>query len=574
MAEWTFNDEPAADLGISDLRIRTLSQAVSEATFRVAQPFDEDGPFNQGDTVIIKKDDDQWFYGRVIPIPRTGEARYETVSYVLADPWWYLERQVFQQDWALYSEGSVRAVQKSRCILGQGYDGVAVNNGAVVRAAVEWAIAAGAPLQIGTIGVAVPMLFDEVQDMTCAEIIRRVLRLSPDAVTWIDHSTTPPTFNVARRTALTAVARAATGQPVKAVNITARGDLQVPAVVLKYERTVTVDEQTYETVEIEKYPPTATGREWNALVATIELAGDRFGFVSQKIVSAEIPANLAANLAWWKARHPWFNDSKISQIQIKSVTRTSTLPRELQEGSLQDWMQKNSAEDTITALADYTLTNPDGSKTLMADEPISVRIVATNCLSGTFRRLSDYAEGEPKPVGLAKALYDAASELQFEGSYTIHEDECTRSVGMGRVLNLTGGRASWASMRALIQQVEEDIDGGNTTVIFGPAPHLGPGDLVDLLRANRRRRLAASLLVRSSGEVSDKQEAIALSGKTPQTAATRGPGVAKKLTITNGSRRIELDPALLNKSPMTVRELTICVDGAEKKIQILATEPY
>src|SRR5690606_833127 len=79
---------------------------------------------------------------------------------------------------------------------------------------------------------------------------------------------------------------------------------------------------------------------------------------------------------------------------------------------------------------------------------ISVAVVATNATTGTYTTVESSLPGEAAPVGLAQFLYDATSELHWEGSLSMIEDEVGGTApGLGQVLNLTNGHPAWATMR-------------------------------------------------------------------------------------------------------------------------------
>lgn len=66
---------------------------------------------------------------------------------------------------------------------------------------------------------------------------------------------------------------------------------------------------------------------------------------------------------------------------------------------------------------------------------------------------------------------------------------------------MSGGRASWATMRALVQRLVADIDAGRSEITYGPPKQLGPDDLVDMLRANRLKKPAERGLARATGKL-------------------------------------------------------------------------
>lgn len=102
-----------------------------------------------------------------------------------------------------------------------------------------------------------------------------------------------------------------------------------------------------------------------------------------------------------------------------------------------------------------------------------------------FAAVGGTGEREGIPFGLAIGLRAALSELHYEGSFTREGVECVPGTRPGDLLNLSGGRTEWATMRAQIQTITHDLTKGATTLDFGPAAHLGAGDWLELLRGNR-----------------------------------------------------------------------------------------
>src|SRR5262249_49983005 len=128
------------------------------------------------------------------------------------------------------------------------------------------------------------------------------------------------------------------------------------------------------------------------------------------------------------------------------------------------------------------------------------RLTGTNAQTQTYGRLTSATAAEPVPAGLAQALYDAVSVLQYDGGLELTEPECTSQGAPGMLLNLSGGRADWSTMQAQIQRVEEKLDLGLTRITVGPAKHLGHAELTTLLRANRNRRVSFRLEERTTGK--------------------------------------------------------------------------
>jgi hypothetical protein len=94
------------------------------------------------------------------------------------------------------------------------------------------------------------------------------------------------------------------------------------------------------------------------------------------------------------------------------------------------------------------------------------------------------------------------STLQYQGSYTVVGAEAGDS-SLGVVLNLIGGRPEWESMNALLQEIEDDLDNGRTTLRFGAAGHLTLQDMMEQLHANRSRTISSHIKERQTGVPGD-----------------------------------------------------------------------
>jgi len=578
-----------ADWGLSNLRRSRVSQAQDTVSFTAPGRYDADELFPFGSVITISYQAVVggvavlWFYGRVIQVPRSGSGAEENMDYVLAGPWWYLDNLVYQQGWQQWKTHPYTLIPpeiklreetvgtppdeqvydiilhfSSRVILGQDTEGAKMTSGQVIADVIAYAIASGAPIASGTIEPDVDIPFDAQNDITCAEAIRRVLRWSPDAVAWFDYSTSPyPTFHCARRAVLTALSVPFLDNPPAAVAVTPRPDLQAPAVILKFEQTNTVGDSDFMTTVTDKYPLSATSREFGALIATLELAGSDAQYVSQRIVvedlySPGLTSNLYADEGFWRAHDPSITDEDIYELSFVSGSEDPLYDQELVEGQVQDWMTGvHAVEYTVTAVALVTIHDSEGEIIKEEFRTLSCRIIATDAKTKTYTKLASLITGEAIPVGLAKALYDSLHPLQYEGAITLAEEECGLSLtalraAIGYVLNPTGGLVAWEAMRAQIQKVEENVDSGITTINFGPTEQLSPQDLVERLRANRGRGVAYDFLRRTSGESADSNTTVALSGLTPARNNTAAGGQTKLLVVKKSDKKITLDPDTLS----------------------------
>jgi len=135
---------------------------------------------------------------------------------------------------------------------------------------------------------------------------------------------------------------------------------------------------------------------------------------------------------WWVARHPQYEahdpdsaaEDKIPiasfAIDFSTIKREPTgtseadkgYAQELTAGELTDWMSFKSQRITVSCRATITLRNGQ----VIANHPITYQLVSTNAGSGSFQNTNVQSQAEPVPAGLARKLYNAVNQLQFEGN--------------------------------------------------------------------------------------------------------------------------------------------------------------
>ena len=542
-----------ADWGLTRVTRRIVSQGVDELTFSADGTSADAAPlFPNHATVVLWRDrtangdgtfsgGTTWFQGLVVQVPRAGGPGDESMMYKAVGPWWYLENRVFQQPYeniflgfavagdpttALYGQAT-----SSHLFLNQGDTSGAltkITTGVQIIQALNWALKPFVdahitpPFQIGNITPALDVPIDEVRDITCAEVIHKMLRWSPDAVTWFDYTTTPPTFNCVRRADMPVINVAANGSgPLKDFTINARYDLQAPSVQIFYETVSSVNGQESLSLIKDFYPnplPTDPQKQFASLQFTVDLQG-----ISAHVTTAKItvdPIN-PADPNWWLGKHPQFkphdptnpadNNSEYLSFTIDATTlqRSANPPvdaggnavadknfaNELTTGQLTDWMTFKAQRITLKVLA--TVVTRKGE--IKNNVPLTYQCLSTDATSGTFTNQSVIAYPEPVPVGLAQYIYEAINVLQFEGGMTLQEPDVSGSLLIGNFFNLTGGAlAEWSTMAAMVQAVTEDIDNGRSNIEFGPPHYLSAGELVDLLRVNRARIINSQFSMRIS----------------------------------------------------------------------------
>jgi hypothetical protein len=207
------------DWGIeANARLRRRNMSADEFTADLA-PSDTaltDSPvFSYGSEIALYRGDVCWFRGKVPRNPVYSKKPKERQSLIAAGPWLDLERIVYQQTRKELideedEESGTQNVTTSSVVLFQNLDGSTMDLGEQITAILQFAIDNGVDLQIGTIDPDFDVPWEEGTDLSCANALRRCMRWCPDAVEWIDYTTTPPTIHVRRRANLTSATRALT----------------------------------------------------------------------------------------------------------------------------------------------------------------------------------------------------------------------------------------------------------------------------------------------------------------------------------------------------------------------------
>ena len=530
---WTILDangveKSVADWGLAEVVRDRLNQAPDVVTFRAeGRPSDADPIFAFGSTVKFFRNGTPWFYGRVIQVPGRASGKFEEQLYRVAGPWWYLENLVFQQEWQTTNgtDTTLIATNKSRLILGQKSDGTKLATGAAIAEVLAYATARGVPITVGTITPNAIAPYAEALDRSCAEVIRNLLRWTPDAMTAFDYTATPyPVLSIRLRADATSVTLPAYGAPVSGLELTPRHDLQVPAVVLKFEQTNDIDNDTFTSLIVQAAPSTATGDEFGALVMTLDLAGARATYQKQPVRTAPIPQSDSATdvIAWWKGKFPWLNDFDDTDLMIVAGTQVvaiqhpedypdlteSEVPNELQSGSVASWMNLNAAPLTVTATMKYTGTATDASSAVFDannQRILYTRVTGTNAETQTYSRLTSATDAEPVPEGFGAGAFGCGGRpavrrgdrVDRSGMYghdraggVAEPDRRTRGVGDdGRADSARGGEAGPRIDADHGGAGEASRTGGNHAMVARqpePAPVIPPERTHDRLGFGQR----------------------------------------------------------------------------------------
>lgn len=541
-AKYNGTEKTFAAWGMRQNRLSRRSQAVDEFEFSVVvEKFENTIMFAYQSKVEIFEQPDEddaaskyrYFVGWVSQVPRQHAPNSEAHSYRLSNLWWWFSKLVFQKLWyravdPVNPDSSIVGGYTPRILLNVGINGTRLKTKAQLEEIVAYvnqsavAQSMGAIVQAGAGYPDIQIPIDELKNVTCEECIRKQLRWLADAVTWVDYTTEPPTLHIKRRGDLAAVSLTV-GVDINACQISERDDLRVPAVILKYEQSNQVNGAGWLYVTEDAYPLGASDRQFGALITVINLQGWNASLTIAEIETFNWWGNWDA---WLKKNVPMMADPKFNQpgtafenpifnahsieyddgtvydmrlTVAQNAANGASPPSLLQEitsGSIKPgrWSKDNgfsievAAERyTVKGTAAYVATFPDGHTLPVQDKEFSFSINATNATTGRYTKFQLQQDGDPVPVGLAETVYTALNQLQYDGTFTLKRQEVPAVPSVGNVVNILGGRAEWATARALVQTVVDDIDGGVKTVSVGVAKYLTAGEMVDLLMVVRPR---------------------------------------------------------------------------------------
>lgn len=276
---WTINGTSMADLRAAKLVSAQLvlrSRAADTLTLVFDLRIDAALPsgFAVGDEVVAVQATITRFRGRVVHQKRLAPngAQGEMIEVEVAGPWWYLDNIVYQQEYRYSVAHSYRRRPGYRLFASK--DGVLIPTHTQLADAIAYAVTCGAPLQMGANPTGPQPPYSDGANFTCAEVLQRCLRWTPDACTWFDYTTTPPTLNIVPWSVVssTPTTVALTDATLMGANAIPRPELLVPGVRLLFENALGTD--PFEPYPIEQvYPAEFTGLAAQAVHLVLDLRG-------------------------------------------------------------------------------------------------------------------------------------------------------------------------------------------------------------------------------------------------------------------------------------------------------------
>ena len=557
-----------------------------------------------------------------------GRPGFEGVVYQFGGPWYDLDVTPYQQEFMKYAGSPPALVQawSGDLVLFQklnsSYAAVAISTGEQITRILQHCLDAytdlglDAPFQIGTIGVEVWLNTYQARDMKCSEAIRHCLRPSPDATVQMDYTVVPPLINVVKRSSMTGVSVAlANLVNHETIRLTPRYDLQPLSVKLDFKQTNTYDESSGLQVTTQVYPVGGATAGPGVITQTIELDGWHITTVKGKLDCVAV----SNNRTFWSGHFPDLRSTRCRRFRVGPLTYTdedtgksvtladlsvvdkdgatvslSTYPNMILDGtSVASWMKLPSGAQVVAVKAKITAEisckeydveasgNPETSTngrmlSKYLRKQVEAQVTLTNATSGYYATMDSFSGAEAIPTGLAQSIYEALATLQYQGSFSLVEVEPSGAVTMGKVVNLTGLRSEWATMGALVQQIQKDYGnpgGVRTTVTIGPAAHLDAGDLTQLFLMHRCRRVWKNPATQATGKTSNEASSMELGDKTPGQNSLPGLAEPSKRTVsaasdTSGNKVMIHHDAEGGQVQMNEKNASGTVDTAKPQVTI------
>lgn len=506
MSVWLVNDAMPSAAGLEVIGGSFRTGSASTVQLAAARDFDASQLYSYDGDVVIKRDGDVFFRGKVRAIPKNGSAATEGHDYLVEDAWAELERTTYQEPWKVNGG----TVLMPRAFLGVNSAGVRIRLDQQITEALDFAIDAGVDLQIGSIPTTGMLLWpSEVDGMSCAEVIRQSLRYHPDWIPWIDHSTSPPTFNVTPRASADGLPLAVTD--LTDFDVTETQDRMPSCVRICFVTANTVDDEIYRSVSVQKYPTDGPDSGPGVLAITVDLQGVQMSIQKQQVQTRTIPEDASTAKAYLKAKFPAIADLADTDFTVDAwdrevIAETETppdpinpnatrlvgttltdLPRELFRGTVAEWMRKKVGAVRLTWTITPTGTASEADIEKLSRIPSGATVTSTNAVTKIYKGISSFIPGEDAPAGIAEAYYNTIrNACQFEGTATLVTSALTGR-WHGKKLNLSGGVSAWASMGAPIHSISWDAESEEASIQFGPNPYYAAQDFIEYAKLLRKR---------------------------------------------------------------------------------------
>lgn len=471
------------------------------------------GLIASGDTVTVKYNGATVFAGTLAKYTERTTRGLTVLGMTFADGWDVLERRVFRQEWKVAGAGGASVTTRSaRLVLNVDEMGLPVMLPGQIGDICSYG---GIMMSDGGIpNVALPA--DVAENLTCADAIRRLLRLFPHVVAYYkaernmvqfsvpDTSKSPGWLSEGR---ILSRARQYTAHPVVGVDIATES-----------VDTVVVDEDGA-TVDMRAYTHQTAGNvnSDDCLHVFMPLAGGSASssWESLEVTTEEMP--LLSTPGFWKEKHPRLANVPLSAISISEAGRSSTTYDRITSNDIGALRAFGLNAEVVHCHCKATVTTEDDVEEELY---LTMDFTMTDASPGRHTRQtgSSSMAGETLPEGLAAALL-AQRSGELEG-----EDV---EIALGKAFPTVG-----ETLDGLIcQTVEVDCDARVARLHFGHPDYLSAEDMRSLLNGFRGRAYASNIPQRGNTDPGDGEAVEVAGGIQPLTTTEFAPGTKAKTTI-------------------------------------------
>ena len=505
------------------------------------------------DTVTVKYNGTTVFAGTLAKYTERTVRGLTVLDMKFADRWDILERRVFRQEWKVAGEGGASVTTRSaRLVLNVDELGLPVMLPGQIGEICSYG---GIMMADGGIPyIALPA--DVTENITCADAIRRLLRLFPQVVAYYnaernvvqfsvpDTSQSPGWLSEGR---ILSRAKQYTAHPVVGVDIATES-----------VDTVVVDKDGA-TVDMRAYTHQTAGNvnSDDCLHVFMPLAGGSAStsWESLEVTTEEMP--LLSTPSFWRDKHPRLANVPLSAISISEAGRSSTTYDRITSNDIGALRAFGLNAEVVHCHCKATVTTEDDVE---EDLYLTMDFTMTDASPGRHTRQtgSSSMAGETLPEGLAAALL-AQRSGELEG-----EDV---EIALGEAFPAVG-----ETLDGLVcQTVEVDCDTRVARLHFGHPAYLSAEDMRSLLNGFRGRGYASNIPQRGNTDPGAGAAVDVAGGIQPLTTTEFAPGTKAKTTIkhvddaaTSGAIVLDADKVDSGKT-LEVQE-AVFADGTTGKV--------
>jgi hypothetical protein len=450
-----------------------------------------------GDLIALRRDGVIEFIGNV----RKRSKRNNTHAFTAENVWWFFENIAFEVDWDFVAT-AYTASHVTLCRDGAGTEHPV---GWQIQKAVERAAAQGAPVNfnlpdLDLLNIIPPI--DEAYDLTCAEVINKMLRWYPNTSVAFDYPANPA------GTVLIRFLRDDSAEPIT-LPLEEVGqfsmdesDELIKGVKVVYEVTsAIINGETTDIIEDRAGAQSGPG----VMIITKDVHDGSYVTTTVTPGTPGYTITETTNLVVASLPSPyWYNDWQWAFGRAGQSTSGRTWCGSYQTGGAPVPITNPSpATYIVSGYADgfginrtqrsfyavYKMINTGGSCSFGYYITVSFSLWMTSSPAGTYYKYTDVPEvpdqtnytlnpGEAPPLGIAGQFLLAQNRQKYVGS-GVYYDPDARLKGVGRqVINLSGGEVDWETMLAPLKTARRDLMTDMVNLNFGRARHLSPDDFI------------------------------------------------------------------------------------------------